>query len=53
MRVMREPLWGASKQRIRDVGEGLAPEYDPELTVGLTYNLKMTHDLQSCHGKVR
>ena len=41
---MREPLCGASKQRIRDVREGLAPEYDPELTVGLTYNPEMTRD---------
>ena len=40
----REPLWGAPKQRIRDVREGLAPEYDPELTVGLTYDPKVTHN---------
>ena len=41
---MREPLCGASKQRIRVDGEGLAPEYAPELTVGLTYDPKMTRD---------
>ena len=41
---MREPLCRASKQRIRVGGEGLVPEYAPELTVGLTYDPKMTHD---------
>ena len=40
MRVMREPLQGAPKQLIPVVGEGLALEYDPEMTVGLTYEPK-------------
>ena len=41
---MREPLRGAPKQLIRVVGEGLALEYDPEMTVGLTHDNEMTRD---------